>query len=167
MLKRLQRGKAGAGFSLIELIITVAIIAILAAVAIPIFLNQRTKASLSNVQTDVKNVTMQVETIRPAPGVAFSGSPAASMGTVRVTPGHVIAVDTNCAFGLNNAGSIVSSPGNYIVRGYTGSGAHRVVAFYDSASGTWLTATGGFPAHWYGVSNALGNGTCSAESYWT
>jgi type IV pilus assembly protein PilA len=57
--KRVQDEK---GFTLIELLVVILIIAILAAVAIPTFLNQRGKAYDSNAQTMVKDMQTAEET---------------------------------------------------------------------------------------------------------
>jgi len=57
--RRLQEEQ---GFTLIELLVVILIIAILAAVAIPTFLNQRGKAYDSNAQTMVKNMQTAEET---------------------------------------------------------------------------------------------------------
>lgn len=56
------RGKPG--FTLIELLIVVAIIGILAAIAVPNFLNAQVRAKLSRVQADLKNLSTALETYR-------------------------------------------------------------------------------------------------------
>jgi len=50
------------GFTLIELLVVIIIIGILAAIAIPVFLNQRKKGYDAQVKSDIKNLTTAMET---------------------------------------------------------------------------------------------------------
>ena len=61
------------GFTLIELLVVIVVIAILAAIAIPVFINQRQKAYASQVQSALKNAATAVEAYATDEGGDYSG----------------------------------------------------------------------------------------------
>ncbi|WNM24618.1 prepilin-type N-terminal cleavage/methylation domain-containing protein [Demequina capsici] len=56
------RRNADGGFSLVELLVTMVIIAILVGIGIPIFLNQRTKAADTATRSDAVNLGLAIHT---------------------------------------------------------------------------------------------------------
>ena len=65
-----KRAEGEKGFTLIELLVVIIIIGILAAIAIPAFLNQRTRGWTAQVESDLKNAAIAAETY----AVANNGS---------------------------------------------------------------------------------------------
>ena len=93
MLARIQKSmkEKDEGFTLIELLVVIIIIGILAAIAIPVFLNQRKKATESSMKSDLRTVANEMETyytdfqvyptVTGVPGTATVDAQAISVST--------------------------------------------------------------------------------------
>ena len=75
-----KRNDDDQGFTLIELLVVVIIIGIMAAIAIPVFLNQREKAWDSAAKSDVRNAQTAMETYF-TDNSSYTGATIANLGT--------------------------------------------------------------------------------------
>jgi type IV pilus assembly protein PilA len=102
-------GRGEEGFTLIELLVVMVVIGILATIAIPSFLNQKTKANDSSAQELVHNAQTVAETYATDHGGSYAG----------LSPAVLKQYDATIQTAVGNGSSYVSGVTNATTTGYT------------------------------------------------
>ena len=150
MLARLRKAQeeSEGGFTLIELLVVIIIIGILAAIAIPVFLNQRKKAVDASIKSDLRTAATALETYftdNQAYNAATGQNPKFSQGNkVEVA----VTATGYCLRGSNansDATGAFAAPANYFwydsMNGGLASGAPTATPAAGGACSTGLTFT--------------------------
>lgn len=128
-LQYLNKKKPNQGFTLIELLVVIVIIGVLAAIAIPTYMNQSAKAKQSEAKKTIAAVNRSQTAYRSEHNSFAPDLASLSLGLKTVTDYYTYTV-----VGVQNTASIIAHAGDSALRGYSGGNvAFNNVATLQSA----------------------------------
>jgi type IV pilus assembly protein PilA len=147
MLHKLRRrGEDEKGFTLIELLVVILIIGILAGIAIPTFLNQKSKAMDAAAKSLARTAATAMETYATTNNGGYSGANAASLNSIE--PSLRTTASTTSPY-LSSASGTATS--------------YTVVATSPSGNSFTIVNNGGQSTF---TCAAAGKGGCSSSGTW-
>jgi prepilin-type N-terminal cleavage/methylation domain-containing protein len=150
MLARIRKAaeEKDSGFTLIELLVVMIIIGILAAIAIPVFLNQRKKAVDTSLKSDLRTVANEMETYYTDSQSYLSGVAASSGATdgtnkitvdttdVKLSSGNVVTVTLVKGAGGQTAATGSTDATGFCLKGTNAKGTDTANGWiYNSQNG--------------------------------
>ncbi len=141
MINKLRvRTQSESGFTLVELLVVMLIIGLLAAIAIPAFFNQRSKASDAEAKSAVKTAQTAMETFATDEGASgYDLATVAALQTIEPTLNNANDLD------LTTAADVAVNPGvdTYTVSVASDAGNRFAITRAANGTITYNCATGG------------------------
>jgi len=159
MLKRLrERAGSESGFTLIELLVVMLILGILAAIAIPAFLNQKNKANDSAAKSMARTMQTAMETCSTDNSGSYANCDTAAIQSIEssiAAGGNVTAVGVFASNGANATSS-----------GTQSATAYRVQATSSTGNRFWVDKSGATTLRGCAVASGGDRGGCQTNNTW-